>query len=151
MEKEEKIIARFGLFLSLLVFLASCSNDLLHVSSKHGHPETFHSFFKRFNSDSVFQISRVEFPLDYYSIDWELDDYSMRNDPIDSLNYTRFDFTYNDSLAKPENGGFTREFDLKKDSCKVLFLGVDNGIHEEYLFVRKNGDWFFVSATDAST
>jgi len=54
-------------------------------------------------------------------------------------------------LAKPENGGFTREFDLKNDSCFVLFLGVDNGIHEEYLFVRKNGDWFFVSATDAST
>jgi len=87
-EKEEKIIARFGLWLSLFVFIASCSNDVLHVSSKQVNPEKFHSFFERFNSDSVFQISRVEFPLDYYAIDWELDDYSLRNDPIDSLNYT---------------------------------------------------------------
>ena len=144
---KEKILVRFY----LLVLITSCGNDPLLVSNKKSIPEDFYSFFERFNSDTVFQISRIEFPLDYYSIDWEKSDYSMKNDPIDSLNYTAFDLTYNDSFARREFDQFTREFELKNDSCKVLFNGVDNGIHEEYLFVRKNEKWLFVSATDTST
>ncbi|MBI3238060.1 MAG: DUF4348 domain-containing protein, partial [Flavobacteriia bacterium] len=108
-------------------------------------------FFDQFNKDSVFQKSRVLFPLDYYSVTEESVGYELINVPIDSAEYYILDLTYHDSLAKRQFDAYTRLIQTKKDTTWVKFTGVDNGIHEEFVFQRRNGKWLLVKIMDGST
>ena len=114
-------------------------------------PESFPVFFDQFNSDSTFQRSRVVFPLDYYSVTEESTDYELINQPIDAGNYLILDLTYDDSLANQEFDAYKRIIEIKKDTTWVKFTGVDNGIHEEFIFECRKGKWFLMKVVDAST
>lgn len=104
--------------------------------------ETFESFIEKFSLDSLFQESRIVFPLkkkylkenltaveklvvekDWWRVVLEAtDDYSMRY----------FE-------KEKENQGF------------VEFTGIENGINITYVFELKNGEWFLVKIEDLST
>jgi hypothetical protein len=60
------------------MFLLGLSSVTLAQTSK-ATSEDFNEFFKKFNADSKFQISRVIFPLKYKANneDFELSDYTM--------------------------------------------------------------------------
>ncbi|MDH4472072.1 MAG: DUF4348 domain-containing protein [Fluviicola sp.] len=141
------------LFVVLLMALFSCNRiDKPTPSSfiKQYH-ESFDPFFDRFNTDSTFQRSRIVFPLDNYLIPMEELNYEMVNQPIDSLDYCILDLTYHDSLAKRQFDAYKRIIQTKKDTTWVKFTGVDNGIHEEFIFERRKGKWFLVKVMDGST
>lgn len=141
------------LFVVLLMALFSCSRIDKPTPSSFikQYRESFDPFFDRFNTDSTFQRSRVVFPLDYYSVTEESTDNELINQPIDAGDYLILDLTYHDSLAKREFDAYERIIQTKKDTTWVKFTGVDNGIHEEFIFQCRKGKWFLVKAVDAST
>jgi Domain of unknown function (DUF4348) len=141
-----------GIFCLLTLVFLSCNRSTQPtalVATKQ--PESFNVFFDQFNTDSTFQRSRVVFPLDYYSVTEESTDYELINQPINTSNYLILDLTYNDSFAKREFDAYKRIIQTKKDTTWVKFTGVDNGIHEEFIFARRKGKWFLVKVTDGST
>lgn len=142
------------LFLSLILLLFSCHQPSKKQPIPKPKSESFTTFFKQFNSDSVFQRSRTQLPLDYYSINWEREDaYSTEliNTPILAVDYRFFNLTWNDSLGIRPFNAFTQEFKQSGDTMKVIFMGVDNGIHEEYWFLLRNYRWWLIRCLDVST
>lgn len=141
------------LFVTLLLMVFSCNriNRPTPPALIKQYRESFNPFFNRFNTDSVFQRNRVIYPLDYYSVTEESTDYELINQPINAANYLILDLTYHDSLANQEFNAFQRSIQTNKDTTWVKFTGVDNGIHEEFIFERRKGKWFLVKVVDAST
>ena len=140
-------------FVILLLTLFSCNRIDKPTPSAFikQYRESFDPFFDRFNKDTIFQRSRVVFPIDNYLTPMEELNYEMVNQPIDSNDYLILDLTYHDSLAKQEFNAFQRNIQTKKDTTWVTFTGIDNGIHEEFIFARRKGKWFLVKVVDAST
>ncbi|MES2556753.1 MAG: DUF4348 domain-containing protein [Bacteroidota bacterium] len=141
------------LFATLLFVVFSCNRIDKPTSTTFikQYRESFDPFFDRFNTDTIFQRNRVDFPLNYFAVIEESADYELVNQPIDSAEYLILDLTYHDSLAKQEFNAFQRIIETKKDTTWVKFTGIDNGIHEEFIFVLRKGKWFLVKVVDAST
>lgn len=142
------------LFLFLILQLTSCNQQEHKHPIPKQKPESFTTFFHQFTTDSVFQRSRTVLPLDYYSINWEREDaYSeeLINTPIPAAEYGFLDLTWHDSLGSRQFDAYTQEFRQSGDTMKVIFMGVDNGIHSEYWFLLKKSRWWFIRALDVST
>lgn len=110
--------------------------------------EEFNTFFKRFSEDSVFQLSRVGFPLSYYSVDIE--------DNKEEYVYSKEEFWYTDFTEDGEAA--MRNVDayepvVEKSDSKTLYTrqGIDNGIWIEYHFeTNDQGEWYLVKIVDNS-
>tara|TARA_B100001105_G_C22284724_1_gene396855 strand:- start:430 stop:897 length:468 start_codon:yes stop_codon:yes gene_type:complete len=110
----------------------------------------FDVFFKKFQSDSIFQRQHVKFPLKntYLNSDG---DYEVLRKDITVLNYRFLDFTKDEEAAKAENGAFTINIEKEKDSVFYQARGIDNGIHEDIKFAFIDGCWYLVAIEDSST
>lgn len=110
--------------------------------------EEFDTFFKRFSEDSVFQLSRIDFPISYYSVDIE--------DNKEEFVYDKNDFWYIDFTE--DRQAATRNTDayepvIEKGDLKTRYIrkGIDNGIRIEYYFERNaTGEWYMVEIVDNS-
>lgn len=71
-----------------LIFLSACHSS---KQSLHSSPEAFLPFYERFHQDSLFQVQRVLFPLDGYSIEggritsWSLEDWAMHKNGLNNI------------------------------------------------------------------
>lgn len=110
----------------------------------------FDAFFKKFQSDSIFQRQHVKFPLKntYLNSDG---DYEVLRKDITILNYRFLDFTKDEEAAKAENGAFTINIEKEKDSVFYQARGIDNGIQEDIKFAFIEGCWYLVAIEDSST
>lgn len=108
-------------------------NDHVKKSqSEYDHLE-FDKFFKKFHSDSLFQLSRIIFPLAGENIDgWERDSLWYKEDwtlhtnlQIDTSIYKE-EFIYSDSLVK-----------------QIVFIE-GSGFYVERHFKLINGEWYLV-------
>ena len=110
---------------------------------------SFDDFFKNFSTDSAYQISRIKFPLKYFS--YEDDPDSLTSTDINIGEWTYINFS-NDSLAasRKENA-FNVEID-RKDSTIVEYLrkGIDNGISMVYSFEKDGARWYLTKIIDQS-
>jgi hypothetical protein len=150
-----------GLNIILLFFMISaCDNNQEKKSTENIRniekadskeevsSEKFEAFFDRFSKDSVFQISRVEFPISYYAVDIE--------DNKEEYVYNKAEFWYTDFTEDSE--AITRDVDaykpvLEKGESKTLYTrkGIDNGIWIEYHFeTNDKGEWYLVKIIDNS-
>ena len=80
------------LFLALLAIgLLSCTSRLQKASHK---AENFEGFYQRFHKDSLFQMRRVQFPVDGYSIEggqinaWSSEDWAMHKNGLSAIDTT---------------------------------------------------------------
>ena len=132
------------------------SNEIAVDSSKteEYHPSNipadldskFETFIEYFNKDSLFQISRIDFPLKVKASD--------QNEEIETI-INRSDFqmlNFGNKSAK------TREFDKYEEIIKVNgnkaiieTRGIDNGIFIDIYFEKKNGKWKLLTWVDSST
>jgi hypothetical protein len=112
---------------------ASNKNDL----------EDFNHFFRLFNHDTVFQISRINFPLKVKinNDDLELVDYVIPKEKYTTINLDK----------KPEERNYNQQLILKKDKAVIQQRGIDNGIFIDYFFEKKDGKWQLVTWVDIST
>lgn len=112
--------------------------------------ENFDAFFERFSKDSVFQKSRIKFPLKT----------SYHEDPTegeivhylkDSSETEYIDFT-GDSLAmNKETDKFAPKVEKTAKGMVYKRIGYDNGIYISYIFILSDNSWFLSEILDEST
>lgn len=103
----------------------------------------FKQFIKKFNTDSVFQISRVKFPL---KVTWLLEDSLLY---LDKTDYSTMDFSVKKS-SRPSNRW--KQTVVETNTTAVIQIrGFDNGIYIDYLFEKMKGIWIFTEIVDGST
>ncbi len=114
-----------------------------HAQNTKTASEDFNSFFKKFNADHKFQISRVIFPLKYKmnNDDLELTDYTMTKEKYKTLNLNN----------KADDKSLKRTLLVKKNKTTVQQRGLDNGIYIDYIFELKDNKWFLKTWVDQST
>lgn len=114
---------------------------------------SFDVFFEEFARDSVFQKSRVKFPLEYFShyYDFNLRKDTIKAEPISFENYYYYDFTKDREAIDQDFDKYTVH--MEKSDVEVLykFVGYDNGIMVNYRFKKKDNCWLLVEIIDKST
>ena len=106
----------------------------------------FKSFLLAFNRDSLFQVSRVKFPMIVEFSDPEKD-YEYSKEEINLKNYYKLNLI-EDSSSNPE---YNRHIDIKNNKAIVEFRGIENGIASEYIFEKINGKWMLITWIESST
>ncbi|MCV9927638.1 DUF4348 domain-containing protein [Flavobacterium sp. LS1R49] len=105
--------------------------------------EDFNRFFKLFNHDTNFQISRIQFPLKVMinNDDLELVDYAITKEKYTPINLDK----------KDEDRDYKQTLILNKDKAVIQQRGLNNGIFIDYFFEKIQGEWKLVTWIDVST
>jgi len=110
--------------------------------------EHFDSFIQDFSSDSSFQMSRIQFPLPFKT---------MNHETYEEMEMTLSEDQWNFHSVLPNHESFTQTYDNfnmeMDDSGERVFslTGNSNGINIYYYFKRVGGKWFLVKFEDTST
>jgi len=136
------------LILFLLVIIAlftGCSdNPTKHNPAKKAaisEISDFDTFFKKFKTDSVYQVSHVKFP---FSITIAGDD-----EDGDSVSYIGKNKWHNITFKKDKNGIY-KQSQLSKTEVSIQHMVEDTGISSFFNFSYRNGKWLLVSFRDQS-
>ena len=143
----------FFLFLTI-IFLSNCaktensktfkSEKIIKKTNGQITPteESFDTFFIKFAKDSIFQSSRINFPIKVVELDSEnlieqtitltKDNYYFQNIKFDSKDY---------EIQK----------EVKNSSAKVILKGIENGIFMEMFFIKTNQKWNLKTWNNFST
>lgn len=111
--------------------------------------ENFEDFLKEFSRDSVFQITRVKFPLKVKGLDY--DNMEEQEKMISKSDYRKLDFTYPKNALTRELDRYSQKNVLKNNIMVVEIRGTDNGIYSDFVFEKIAGKWFLKSWLDQST
>ncbi len=110
--------------------------------------ENFEVFIDKFSRDSLFQISRINFPLSVTELN---DDFESFEKKIDKKEYRKIDLRYNDSLSSRQLDAYTKKTNLTLNKAIIELRGVDNGIMTDVFFEKRDGKWILVGWNDSST
>ncbi|MEO6524310.1 MAG: DUF4348 domain-containing protein [Mucilaginibacter sp.] len=142
-----KHIARYGLLLIGILFtLVSCTNNkkVNAVQTETVKPDTadknFDTFFTRFETDSVFQLSRISFPIKKTILE---DDTTKTVNEI-----KRNDWKYHNILTDKSEKYIIDKIKVNQSEYKTAISIEDTGVHIEYNFVNKDGKWWLVDIVD---
>ncbi|MEN8191477.1 MAG: DUF4348 domain-containing protein [Bacteroidota bacterium] len=110
---------------------------------------TFYEFFEKFSRDSLFQKSRVKYPLkwSYYRESYE----KLTIEHIKQKDFTYIDFTEDKNAMEKKSGKYEVVIERSKYEVNYLLKGYDNGIHMNHIFKLVEGCWFLVEIIDEST
>ncbi|WP_299260848.1 DUF4348 domain-containing protein [uncultured Aquimarina sp.] len=113
----------------------------------------FEAFFNRFSKDSVFQKSRVKFPLKMTYFDaYSSDTTTPEEEYIEQQDYQFFNLSNDSEAANRDIDRFRAKIEKKENDTYIYYqLGIDNGIRVEFEFKKENNCWLFVSLKDEST
>lgn len=141
----------------IILFLISCGTkptnstitdrgaDSLTIS-KNIDQEDFNEFFKKFTTDSVFQVERTKFP---FRVIW-MTEAGETTHETEKDNWTHSTFYYDDSYASRQVDAYTQKIKQYSDSVVLEQRGVGNGIYVDYKFIRDNGKWILFTGKDYS-
>jgi hypothetical protein len=147
-----------NIFILIILFLTSCGTkstdsvttdkgaDSLTTSVNDNDQEDFNEFFKKFTTDSVFQVERTKFP---FRVIWSTEDGETTHETAKE-DWTHSTFHYENGFATRQEDGYTQEIKLFGDSVRLEQRGVDNGIYVDYLFIRDKGKWILFTGRDYS-
>jgi len=131
----------------LLIISFSCVNkheNLMILKRKNNiKKESFDDFFEKFNKDSIFQFSRINFPLNNEIYDVESNELYKENIKLENWKYFNF-------LALSKKYVKTVH-QIKKDEVKINIQIIDTGVNVDYFFMVKNQKWILVKIVDEST
>lgn len=111
--------------------------------------EDFKNFLDYFSKDSIFQISRVSFPIKVLEVD-ENNMFESVEKIINRKEYTTLNFEYPKDALTREFGRYTQKIKRKNNVSIVEIRGVDNGIYSDFFFEKVNGKWILKSWNDKS-
>lgn len=131
--------------LIILTTLISCKNESQKFTKID---ENFEIFLTEFSKDSLFQISRVKFPLEITELN---DDFEPFEKKLDINEYRKIDLRYDDSLKNRQYDKYTQKIELIKDKAKVEIRGIDNGIMTDVFFQKIEEKWTLIGWNDSST
>lgn len=112
-------------------------------------PVPFEVFFDRFGKDSVFQKSRVKFPLkwSYFGDDYE----KLIVKYVDIKEFFYIDFSEDKNAMERESGKYEVVIEKNNDEINYLLKGYDNGLYMTYAFKLIEECWYLVEIIDEST
>lgn len=123
--------------------------EAVPTPSDCGH--SFDAFFERFTKDSVFQKSRVKYPLKWYYLE---DNESSKmivgfiNKPSE---YNYIDFSVDKDAMNNEYDKYSISIEDLGSTVNYILNGYDNGINIKYIFKKINYCWLLVEIEDKST
>ncbi len=140
-------------YFGILVLILGCTNaekpkfKVDDLSKKDS--ADFDIFIEKINSDCTFQKTRIIFPLLSISlIDFENESYDTTY--VSQNDYECMQFT--SPISNFTNGKVTSKQITLSVQEKIILVGVeDTGIHVQYFFKLKKGNWFLVKILDEST
>lgn len=135
-------------YLILILLVASCGPASVEENKKEEGEESFQTFFKKFESDSVFQEQRVKFP--FKQIIWGDEENDVFVEEVKQHEWSFLDLEYKEEYGKRPIDAYKQDLVIYTDSAKVILRGVDNGINVDFAFSMVEGQWFLVSCTDYS-
>jgi hypothetical protein len=136
------------LVFSLTVFLLSCQKkqDKVVLENKKTlkifEKEGFDEFFIKFNKDSIFQASRIVFPL-------KNDIYDSDSNECNHKHIKKAEWKYFNSLSLSKE--YIRNINKKKEETILNIQAVDTGINVDYVFILVKEQWFLIKIVDSST
>ncbi|MFM9948680.1 MAG: DUF4348 domain-containing protein [Saprospiraceae bacterium] len=113
-----------------------------------GVDANFETFLSYFNKDSVFQISRIDFPFKIKEND---SDYKPVERIIQKSEWRKIDFSYDESSANTEFDRYEQKNVVDGDKAVIEVRGIENGIMVDVYFEKKNGKWKLLTWVDSST
>ena len=137
-------------FILLIVACSQNNNTTSQNASKSSNDsiEVFNDFLIKFKADSIFQKSRIIFPL--LNVTYNPYDGTSEISFVKKNQYIYNNFYWDSSYAKRERDAITQKIKVLEDTAWIYFLGVDNGINGQLVFVCNNGKWFYFKSIDHS-
>lgn len=144
-----KSVFVFLLMVPLLISGCSAqSNESEGTNSKiRTNLDSFPDFLRRFKSDSVFQFSRIKFPLIKETFG-DMDEKILIM--IDTINWSYLSLKHDSSYTTRKLNAYNEKMIIKRDSAHLLYQGIDNGINVEFIFAKINNKWYLSHWTDFS-
>ncbi|NHN26259.1 DUF4348 domain-containing protein [Flavobacterium jejuense] len=105
--------------------------------------EEFSNFIEKFSKDSIFQISRIHFPLTIQLLD---DDFELVDFSIVKGDYLMLTFMYPSDFVE-----FKQKTVVDENDAFIEVRGTGNGIMIDYFFEKINGKWQLKTWVDKST
>jgi hypothetical protein len=146
-------------FASLTTLLLCCKNATnTGTADKHqenkgniispGVDKDFNTFLTYFSKDSVFQISRIAFPLKVEELELN-DSLEMIEKVLEREDHQHMDFSPPKFESNLDN--YTQKVRVDKDKATIEIRGIDNGLLIDYIFEKRNNRWMLITWTDSST
>lgn len=142
------------LFLFVLFLFLACQDAPKPTTTpiaelSESKDSSFDSFINKFSTDSVFQKSRIVFPLKttVYDMDAQQDKIIF----VSQKDCAIMDFRQKKSTGQSDQ--WVQKTILHADSSKahIEIRGIDNGISVDCKFEKKNGNWYLLEVNDHST
>ncbi len=134
-------IIRKSFYLNLFIITISCNNintdSVQSMNNNKLESEDFDSFYLKFHRDTLFQISRIIFPLEGYNLDSE-----NALDTNSNFRWNRNEWTYHKLIELDSQ--FKREFKIIGDSAKERIYIPNSGLETIRKFSKKDGKWHLV-------
>ncbi|MBC5772861.1 DUF4348 domain-containing protein [Pontibacter sp. KCTC 32443] len=123
-------------------FSKSDAVDVGNIEEEKTNNEYFDSFFLKFSSDSVFQLSRVEFPYKITLMEdiGSVTRYISKEDWL-FINFSQMQVGEH-HLEKKEESNST---------VTMIYTLEDTGVYFTYVFNKNKGKWMLTSMEDSST
>ena len=121
----------FKLLVVLILLFNSCKeNDRIKedVNTSENIDEDFNIFLEKFNRDSIFQISRINFPLKVI----ERNDDNLLEETektIELKEYEKIDLSYPKDILTREFDRYRQNIKLSDKKATIEIRGIDNGIY----------------------
>ena len=119
------------------------------IGATNINTEDFKAFILRFKADSLFQYSRIRFPL----VNRTVSDNDEAKDSIikiDSKHWRHIPLEYDPAYATRKIDAYTEKSVISGNSARLLYQGVDNGIDIEFIFELKDNNWYLTNWNDLS-
>ena len=108
----------------------------------------FKIFLNFFNKDSIFQISRVEFPIKIKDFNEE---FELRERTVNKDEYYLKKFDFNEINKTEIFNEYKQTITLNDNTALIEINGIENGIACEFYFKKINDIWKLVSWINQST
>jgi hypothetical protein len=133
------------------VILITIGLFVINAINAQNKKEDFDKFFFKFSTDSIFQIERIVFPLEY--ITWKSEDlFAEESDTFwIKQNEWEHDFFFMNNSYRPQlYDNFQGEL---RDTEERLFqwIGIESGTNVKYFFKRIDGKWFLIKKENLGT
>lgn len=92
------------------LFLMGCITENKKIETKKNivlEEESFEIFLEKFNKDSIFQLSRINFPLRVQELDYE-NDLELIEKRIQKKDYKKLNFTIQNNVEYSQKNNFKR-------------------------------------------
>jgi hypothetical protein len=110
--------------------------------------DDFNVFIELFSKDSMFQISRIDFPLKVHESNLQKD-YELSEKIIKKSVYRKRNFSY--KIAESNIDTYSQEIKVINDKATIEIRGNENGLMIDIFFEKQKGKWKLITWTDSST